>query len=186
MVSEVNLSDTPKITVGLSWEPNEKVRDASSGLVSDIPHDLDLMCCLFSDGLNLIDMITPQEPKRDIYAQQIFHEGDHTSGGSDFEDEALHILFKNLDPDIKYIAIVVRMNEGLKISSATDAKCDFLNYSDLESLLSYDLSVAKGSFYLSGIIKKNHLGDWVLLNISDDLLSANAPDIQNKLRERLS
>lgn len=86
-------SDDRKINVGLEWDPNEE----AAGVLGEIkPHNLDLSCAILSADMIVRDIITPTDTKRDVYKDQIFHKGDHTSGGSDFEDEEILINLDNV------------------------------------------------------------------------------------------
>ncbi len=127
---ELNFSgDIPKLMVGLSWDHNE----VKVGVLDDsvVPHNLDLSCVVLTQGLQVKDIITPVDPKRDVYKNQIFHMGDHLSGGSDFEDEEIQVNFENLNADITGLAFVVSSNDRVKFADVTNGKCEFYDAASL-------------------------------------------------------
>lgn len=181
-MGDISLNDVSKLMVGLSWDPNTQ---ATEGFGLGQPHNIDLCCAVFGEGLSFIDMITPQIPLREKYGQQIFHTGDNTSGGADFEDEAINVTFDGLDEDIKYLAFIVSCIDGVKFSELNNPVCDFLVYENLEKLASVKLSKGQMDHILTGVVRKNHLGEWELTDLNQDLDNTGTAQLTETLRDRL-
>lgn len=148
-----------RLMVGLSWEPNEQ-EDRYGGAPK--LHDLDLSCALFDKGGSVLDVLTPQSPQREKYGQDIFHAGDHTSGGSDFEDEYIRINLDRLGEEVSALVFAVSTKGGLKFHEAVVPRCDFLEDSSLASFSSVDLKVIDfGNIAAVGLVRRTGAG-WKL------------------------
>ena len=117
--------DIPKMMVALYWDPNEE----PTGVLGDItPHNADLICAVINENIRVMDVITPQNPKRDSYKGQIYHKGDSLSGGGDYEDEEIIINFDALGSDVKAIAFAVSLHHSVKFSDVKNGKIAFKKY----------------------------------------------------------
>ena len=182
MSNEIELkfnADIPKLMVGLSWDPNEYQSVLKEDIVA---HNLDLSCAVLNKNLQVKDIIMPDEPKRSLYKNQIYHMGDHLSGGSDFEDEEIHVNFANLDADIFGLAFVVSANNKVKFSDVANGNCSFLDAANLDPFLSVELQGIEKPHYLVGITMKNDHGDWILQNTQKELLALDAGLLEEALR----
>lgn len=173
-------SDVEKLKIGLSWDPNEQ----KAGVLDDSikVHNLDLSCVIFSDGDDVLDVLTPQEPKRDHYQHQIFHLGDHLSGGSDFEDEAIQINLDALDPQIGCLAFVVSVQGRVKFSEVRNGQCEILNGITLESLMAVDFQSIEKPAMVAFTLKRNGAG-FTLAEVKKPIAALDADLVQRTLLE---
>lgn len=174
--------DTQKLTVGLSWDHNEQ----KQGALGDVkPHNLDLNCALLNDKGQIIDILTPQEPQREKYKGEIFHLGDHLSGGSDFEDEEVQIQLDALAADIVGVAIVVSAHNGVKFSDVRNPELAYLNGITFAEFLKINLNDVAKPHTVAGVISKTEQGSWVLKDICEDVAALDKDILQMKLDELL-
>lgn len=179
-------SDQKKLMVGLSWDPNEKSTGVLGGLT---PHNLDLSCAVFNADLEVCDIITPLEPKREQYKGKIFHRGDSTSGGGDFEDEDVTVYLDSLqetDRDIRAMAFIVSINDRVQFSEVKNASCAFMDGINLEPFLSIDLkgleansnNASSQQHFVVGYVTQGEDGSWTLKNIQKPIESLGQSAIE--------
>lgn len=162
-------SDDQKLLVGLSWEPNEEQKGSALLGKRYIPHDVDVSCALYDAAGGLIDHITPTDAKRDQYKQLVFHSGDHTTGGSDFEDEDIQIWLGRLPETIASVAVFVSTKGELQFHQVNALKIQMMDGVSLQVFAETDLSAAspfEGSDYgdwqyCAYVLKRDGAG-WVL------------------------
>lgn len=123
---------------GLGWEEKP---DGRKGLFSS-GHNLDLCCCLMTKEFNLIDFISPSDPKIGEYRFQIMHTGDHRTGSSPGEDEEIHINLSKLDPEICYLAFVVQAQGSTDFDAVEKPGCVFMDGGSYRVFLRMDIKAA--------------------------------------------
>lgn len=156
-MSEIKVaSDVERLKIGLSWDPNEQ----KAGVLEEsiTPHNLDLSCVVLGGGQDVLDVLSPQDPKRDRYQHQIFHLGDNLSGGADFEDEAIVVNLKALDSQIESLAFVIVAQGAVKFSDIQNGSCDVLNGISLESLTSIDFQGLEKPAVIAFVLKREAEG----------------------------
>jgi stress response protein SCP2 len=168
-----------KLMVGLSWDYNEE----KAGVLEESiqPHNLDLSCVVLGAGMRVRDIITPDSPKRDEYKAQIFHMGDHLTGGSDYEDEEIQVNFDKLDSAVSALAFVVSVNGKVKFSEVKNGSCAFCDAATLAPFLSVGFAGSQQPHYLVGVIVKNDVGGWVLKDVQAELLALDAGVVEGAL-----
>lgn len=118
-------SANPKLSVGLSWEPLEEGR---ASVLNEVKvQDADLSCVLLGSAFECLDIITPQDPKRELYRRQVYHSGDQTDGGSLFEDEEIQIWPAQLDPEVRGIAFLVSTKNNLFFDDMNGPHCTVMD-----------------------------------------------------------
>ena len=190
----LNISaDHPKITVGLSWEP---VADngRSSVLSERYAQDADLSCFLLDNAGALVDSITPVNPQRDKYRQKVFHTGDHTDGGSEFEDEEIQLWLTNLDASIAGIAFGVSTKGVLHLQDLNKPKFVVMDTTSLELFYSQNLSdverapvdgAAQWQYIAGAALRDEQNSDkWNFVPVGAYL--ADIQDISNVMQEHCS
>lgn len=168
------------LMVGLSWDPNEEKWGSLDTNVK--AHNLDLSCALLSESMQVTDLITPDEPKRDQYKEQIFHSGDNLSGGADFEDEEIRVNFDKIGGDVHALAFVVSANNKVKFENVKNGECAFNNAQTLQPLLSVSLDNIPGQHRVVGIVKRTSTG-WALSKVEVDVSALDAAVIEQALGE---
>lgn len=183
MAEEYSLIDedgnTHKLMVGLSWDPNEEKWGTLDTNIK--AHNLDLSCAVIS-GKQVTDLITPDDPKRDVYREKIFHAGDNLSGGSDFEDEEIRVDFDKLDDSIDALAFVVSANNKIKFEHVKNAECAFNNALTLNPFLTVSLNDIPGQHRVVGFVKRTVTG-WALQELTLDVTALDAYIIEQALQE---
>ena len=172
--------DIPKLMVGLSWDHNEKKQGVLDESV--VPHNLDLSCVVLGQGFQVKDILSPRDPKRDVYKNQIFHMGDHLTGGSDYEDEEIQVNFENLNADIAGLAFVVSSNDRVKFADVANGKCEFCDAASLQPFMSVEFQTAEKPHYLVGVVVKNDQGVWALQNAQSELIALDPTVLEDALR----
>ncbi len=184
MADELSLNNedgTPiNLMVGLSWDPNEeKFGNLDNSIKA---HNLDLSCAILSESMQVKDLITPDDPKRDMYKEQIFHAGDNLSGGSDFEDEEIRVNFDRLPDDVSALAFIVSANNKVKFEHVKNGECAFNNAQTLQPFLTVSLNDIPGPHRVVGIVKKTSSG-WALQKAEVDVRALDAYIIEQALGE---
>ncbi|NQZ14354.1 MAG: TerD family protein [Alphaproteobacteria bacterium] len=185
-------SDDRKINVGLEWDPNEE----AAGVLGEIkPHNLDLSCAILSADMIVRDIITPTDTKRDVYKDQIFHKGDHTSGGSDFEDEEILINLDNVSSDVGALALTVSTNDQVDIAEVKNGVCRFMDASSLSSFLdvSFDefvshkdaINRSSQQHFLAGVLVKKKEG-WALYDMQSMLSALDSTSIEMTIKSMVA
>lgn len=169
-----------KLMVGLSWDPNE---EKWGSLDSNIKvHNLDLSCAVLSKSMHVTDLITPSEPKRDVYKGKIYHSGDSLSGGGDFEDEEVRVDFDQIDEDVEALAFIVSANNKIKFENVKNGECAFNNAETLVPFLTVSLDGISGAHRIVGIVKRTPSG-WALEEVSVDVNALDAYVIEQALQK---
>ena len=189
----LNFSDDGRrLSVGLSWDHNEE-----ESAYGDIKvHDLDLSCAVISQTGEIIDIISPQEPKREQYKFVIFHSGDHASGASDFEDELINVQINNIDDTIGTLAFFISTKDSVKLKDVANPECVFLEGTTLDKFFSIDLAKAdeiaeengqQGAYFLAGAIQRaqNDNTQWVLKPVQSYLSNTNLAMLAQEMSELL-
>lgn len=178
MADKINLNfkSGNKLQVALSWEPN----DFGDGRAT--PHDLDLSCAILDQGGSMIDTITPVDPKRAQYGQVIFHSGDNTSGGSNFEDEYIRVSLDKLDANIQSLAFMVSAKKGLRFKNANAPICRFMDAISLDVFHGVDLTLVDSigpasDIVLAGVVTREE-GGWALAGTPVGLMIDSAGAIE--------
>lgn len=171
-----------RILVGLSWDLNEP---RSSLLSAQDSHDLDLYCVLLSEDYEIIDMISPMDPKREKYKSQIFHTGDHKSGASELDDEEIHLNLDNVTGDISHFLFMISSKSKLKLSKAN--KPYFTIYDGLshEKLYGADLSNIEDDLSTGGVLVaaiSRNISDWMFKPLYHYLPGAEKSDFSQFLK----
>lgn len=143
MSVDVQINTKNLVQVGLSWDPNETMSVYDS---APAPHDLDLSCAILNADGKVVDLLSPPYPKRDQYAQAIFHGGDNLSGGSDFEDEYIRLNFDKMAAEIAALAFVVSTKNNLKFQDANKPEFDIRDEIDNAYLYQLDLKSVEFEF----------------------------------------
>ena len=186
-------ADHPKITVGLSWEPVSD--NGRSSVISDpVAQDADLSCFLFDGAGALIDSITPVAPQREKYRQKVFHTGDHTDGGSEFEDEEIQVWLSHLDETIAGIAFGVSTKGAILLQDLNRPKFVVMDATSLEVFYSQNLSDVEGTpaedaaqwQYIAGaaLRDKQNSDKWNFVPVGSYL--ADIQNISNLMQEHCS
>ncbi len=157
-----------KILAGLSWDVGRS--DSPSGAMPNV-HDVDLSCALISKEGHVIDMITPQDPKRDVYRAIVQHSGDHHSGGSDFEDEDLQVWLDKVPENIQAISFFVSVKGATHLNQVEGIQFTILDGITLEQFCFTDLAMIKPvessdhmqAYYGTFLVQRDGAGDWDLL-----------------------
>lgn len=185
-------SDAQKINVGLEWDPNEE----QAGVLGDVkPHNLDLSCAILKAGMVVSDIITPTDTKRAEYKDQIFHKGDHTSGGSDFEDEEILVNLDNLPDDVDALAFTVSTNDQVDIGEVNNGVCRFMDAASLSSFLNVnfsdfvshkdDINKSSQQHFLAGVLVKKENG-WTLYDVQSMLKTLDSTSIEMTVKSMIS
>lgn len=182
--------DIGKMLVGLWWDPNEQSRSVLDGVKA---HNLDLSCAVIGEGGSVIDLITPQDTKRDQYKTQIYHRGDNLTGASDFEDEEISINFDALDDSIKALAFVISVHDDIRFSEVINGKCTFSNGMTLEPFLEADFEsisddagipvVANSRHNFLACMKRNDDGSWLLTHTNQNMPVLDVANVEDTVRE---
>ena len=181
-MSDVSLTNIEKLMVGLSWDPNDK----KEGVLDEsiVPHNLDVSCVVLSVDKQIIDVIKPNETMREKYKNQIFHLGDHLSGGSDFEDEEIQVSLQNLNNDIGYLLFVVSANGKVGLADAQNGVCAFLDGVSLSPLLSVNLSKTPGQQCVAGVVSRDGENGWTLRSLSAANVEADGQDLVDAVKDQ--
>lgn len=142
-------SPDKKIVVGLSWEPNEEEKRSVLGN-RFIPHDVDISCVLIGADNEIIDMISPEDTKRDQYKDSIFHSGDHKTGGSDFEDEDIQIWLGRVSEDVVKLVLLVSTKGALEFENVSALQLQVLDGVTLDPFVTDALQSVAPASYVSG------------------------------------
>lgn len=160
--------------VGLGWEENPQ----GSGFFKR-QHDLDLCCCLMRDDFNLVDFITPSDPKASDYRFEVLHTGDHKTGDSPGEDEELHLNLRKLNAEVCYVVFLVKAKKGTALKDVSGANCVFMDGATYKKFLSLALDPGRrgagdDAQYVAAILRrwtgKTLDGDlWTLVPVDEYL-----------------
>ena len=169
----------PKLKVGLSWYHNEQ----KAGVLdtSVVPHNLDLTCAVIGQDKKVLELISPHAPKRSKYKEQIFHMGDHLSGGSDFEDEEIVVSLDKVSEDIHALVFVVSVNGKVTFSDVKNAALEFMDGITLDSFLSFDFLGAEKAALMCGLLVRDGNG-WLLQSVREDIAAVDETLIQESLK----
>jgi len=197
MANDIPLSfsdGSQKLMIGLSWDPNPEITSTLEEVKQ--VHDLDLSCAIIGADKKIIDMITPGDPQRKKYRLQIFHAGDHQSGGSDYEDEEMHIHLDKIDSNIKSFVFLVSAKDGVNFKDVNNPECSFHDGITLEKFLAVDLKLtieeqsttdAQGGHCLTAIVSRSESdpSQWVLKPKQLSLSSADGAALEQEIQEHL-
>jgi stress response protein SCP2 len=130
-------SPAQQFYAGLQWDAHP----GKKGILSlfNTTDDLDLSCILVDAQQNVIDCITPSNPRTGEYQLQILHTGDGRDGKTSYDDEEVRINLAKLDPAVGGIIFLVSSKNGHPLPSIEKPLCHFVEGTSYRKFLSVDL-----------------------------------------------
>ncbi len=182
-----------RITVGISWDTPEIMPERPEAFVSDLDegtsnydvemdvtvgfvqetYDLDLICLIFNEELELIDAVSPSPEENVDLSGAIYHSGDDTAGVSSGDDEQVSVELANLPDNIHHLVFIsVIQSNKHTFADVLNTSCRVADGKTNQDMLKFNLghdghSGADQTACIMLSIYKDPDGIWHMKNVSE-------------------
>lgn len=134
----VTLPELRNMYIGFGWKSLSDKTGILQKLVTtqSVTINMDLVLMLYDRNGNYLDTISANNPRsRDL---AIYHYGDK-SESNDGDSEMVSVSLAGLDPNIRFISIVISSNKGHKFNLLESSKLRVKNQEGMIPIFQYDL-----------------------------------------------